>query len=59
MADSGFYDKQYDAYRAGRNIDLVSEDAYDIMLDHGFDADEISWRDCYPNRGRSERKNYD
>lgn len=57
--DSEFYDKVYDAWRSGRDPDLVSEEAYDMMLDRGFYPDEINWRDCYPNRGRSERKNYD
>lgn len=40
-----FYDKVYDAYRAGRNPDLVSVDKYDMMLAKGFYPDEISWRD--------------
>jgi len=57
--DNDFYDKVYDAYRNGKDPDLVSEDAYDIMLDRGFSPDEISWRDCYPNRGNDGRKNYD
>jgi hypothetical protein len=50
-----FYDKCYDAWRAGRDPDLVSEDRYDMMLDKGFYPDEITWQDCYPNRGRPKQ----
>jgi len=54
MADKEFYDMCYDAYMSGKNPDMVSEDAYDMMLDRGFTPDEVDWRDCYPNRGKQK-----
>jgi hypothetical protein len=47
-----FYDKCYDAWMSGRNPDLVSEDQYDEMLSRGYEPEDISWRDCYPNNGK-------
>lgn len=59
MNESDFYDKCYDAWRSGRNPDMVSRDRYDYLMCSGFVEDEISWRDCYPNRGRSEQEEPD
>lgn len=50
-----FYDACYEAWRSGRNPDLVSEDKFDDMLSKGYPSDEITWQDCYPNRGNTRR----
>ena len=52
----GFYDKVFDAWMASRNPDEVSEDSYTVMLNTGYEPDEISWQDCYPNRGKRKPK---
>lgn len=43
-----FYDLVYDAWRQGKNPDLVSEDLYDDMRSQGYYPDEISVKDVYP-----------
>ena len=45
-----FDDLVYEAWRSGRNSDLVSEDRFDQMLDQGFYPDEIELKDVYPKR---------
>lgn len=49
MSDKEFYDLCYDAWREGRNPDMVNRDIYETMKYYDV---ELSWRDCYPNRGR-------
>jgi radical SAM superfamily enzyme with C-terminal helix-hairpin-helix motif len=43
-----FYDLVYDAWRQGKNPDLVSEESYDDMRSQGYYPDEISVKDVYP-----------
>lgn len=50
--DRAFYDAVYDAWRSGRNPDLVDRDRFDYCLVRGAYPEEISWKDCYPNHGQ-------
>ena len=49
-----FGDLVYEAWRSGRNSDLVSEDRYDQMLDEGFYPDEIELKHIYPTKRGEE-----
>ena len=52
MSERDFYDRCYDAWREGRNPDMVSWDTYDMLRASGVEEQDITWRDCYPNHGR-------
>ena len=56
MSDKEFYDLCYDAWREGRNPDMVNRDTYETMKYYDI---ELSWRDCYPNRGRPQEQEPD
>lgn len=58
LRERDFYDLCYDAWRNGRNPDMVDRDRYDARIAQGYEAEEISWRDCYPNRGESQESEY-
>ena len=59
MSERDFYDRCYDAWREGRNPDMVSRDSYDMLLAHGIEEQDITWRDCYPNHGRPTEQDND
>ena len=59
MSERDFYDRCYDAWREGRNPDMVSWDTYDMLRASGAEEQDITWRDCYPNHGRPQEPDID
>lgn len=54
-----FYDLVYEAWRSGKNPDLVSYDELDRLLSVGYYSDEISINDIYPNEDITEKWDQD
>ena len=42
-----FYDKCYDAWRDGKNPDMVNDEKYERKIDQGYYPDEFSYKDIY------------
>jgi len=53
--DRAFEDLVYRAWRMGHNVDDVSRDQYDDMLNRGFVPDEVHPDDVLPKRGHHDR----
>ena len=49
-----FYDKVYDAWKSGKNSDMVLEDRYDNLRIQGYYPDEISLNMFYSTSERRE-----
>jgi hypothetical protein len=51
--DKEFYDLQYEAWRSGKNPDMVDPDKYDNLRSAGYYPDEISLGMVYPKKQRN------